>query len=55
VTINHSWKFFKYGSFPYGLGNAITFTIHEAIAVKDFNFEDISKKTENAIVQGISL
>ena len=55
ITVNNSWKFFKYGAFPYGLGNHITFTIHEALRVKDFSFEEISEITENTIVQGIKL
>jgi 1-acyl-sn-glycerol-3-phosphate acyltransferase len=55
VTVNNSWKFFRYGSFPYGLGNLITFTVHEALAVKDFNIEQLINKTENAVVQGIKI
>jgi 1-acyl-sn-glycerol-3-phosphate acyltransferase len=55
ITINNSWKFFRYGFFPYGLGNHITFTIHDAMSVKDYAFEDLMSKTENAIVQGIKL
>ena len=55
ITINNSWKFFKFGIFPYGLGNHITFTIHDALAVEHYAFEDLMSKTENAIVQGIKL
>ncbi len=55
VTINNSWKFFRFGAFPYGLGNTISFTIHKSMAVKGFDFEKISEATENAIVQGIKL
>ena len=55
VTINNSWKFFRFGFFPYGLGNHITFTIHEAMPVKEHTFDDLMSKTENAIVQGIKL
>jgi len=55
ISINNSWKFFRYGAFPYGLGNRITFTIHEAMAVKDYSFAEMMEKTENAIVQGIKL
>ncbi len=55
ISINNSWKFFRFGAFPYGLGNHITFTIHEAFAVKDYPFAEIMEKTENAIVQGIKL
>lgn len=53
VTINDSWKFFRYGMFPYGLANHITFTVHEAMAVKDYSFEEIMIKTEKAVVEGI--
>lgn len=55
ISVNNSWKFFRYGAFPYGLGNHITFTIHEAFAVKDYPFAEIMQKTENTIVQGIKL
>lgn len=55
ISINNSWKFFRYGMFPYGLGNHITFTIHEAIEVKNYSFEDLMLKTENTIIQGIKL
>ena len=55
ISINNSWKFFKYGTFPYGLGNHITFTINDVIAVKAFEFEEIMEKTQNAIVQGIKV
>lgn len=53
VSINNSWKLFKYGFFPLGLGNRITFTIHKPLSVKDLSFDEIMKQTEQAIVQGI--
>jgi 1-acyl-sn-glycerol-3-phosphate acyltransferase len=53
ISINNSWKLLKYGTFPYGLGNHITFVVHEAFAVKDFAFEAIMKKTESAVINGI--
>jgi 1-acyl-sn-glycerol-3-phosphate acyltransferase len=55
VSINNSWKLLKYGTFPYGLGNHITFVVHEAFAVKDFEFKDIMQKTESAVVNGIKI
>jgi 1-acyl-sn-glycerol-3-phosphate acyltransferase len=55
LTINNSWKFVKYGFFPFGLGNRLTFTVHKPIAVKDFSFEEIMEKTEKAIVQSIKI
>jgi 1-acyl-sn-glycerol-3-phosphate acyltransferase len=53
ITINNSWKFVKYGFFPFGLGNRLTFTVHNALAVKDYCFEDILQKTEQVIVNAI--
>jgi 1-acyl-sn-glycerol-3-phosphate acyltransferase len=55
LTINNSWKFVKYGFFPFGLGNRLTFTVHKPKAVKDFSFEEIMEKTEKAIVQSIKI
>jgi len=55
ISINNSWKLVKYGTFPYGLGNHITFVVHEAFAVKDFEFKEIMQKTESAIVNGIKI
>jgi 1-acyl-sn-glycerol-3-phosphate acyltransferase len=53
ITINNSWKMVKFGAFPMGLGNKLQFIIHEAIAVKDFSFEEIIERTENAVIQSI--
>jgi len=55
ISINNSWKFFRYGAFPYGLGNHITFTIHKALAVENHTFAELMEKTESAIVQGIKV
>jgi 1-acyl-sn-glycerol-3-phosphate acyltransferase len=54
ISINNSWKLMKYGTFPYGLGNRITFVVHEAIAIKDFEFDEIMKKTEAAVINGVN-
>lgn len=53
VTINNSWKVFRYGSFPMGLGNCLKFTIHPALAVNAYDFNTILEKTEQCIVAGI--
>lgn len=55
ITINNSWKIVKYGFFPLGLGNRLTFTVHNPLSVKDLSFEEIMEKTEKAIVQGIKI
>jgi len=53
ITINGSWKLVKFGFFPLGLGNRITFTVHKPMAVKDFSFEDLMTRTEAAIVNSL--
>ena len=55
ITINNSWKFVKYGFFPFGLGIRLTFTVHEALAVRDYPFEELMQKTEQKIVNAIEL
>jgi 1-acyl-sn-glycerol-3-phosphate acyltransferase len=53
VSINNSWKVFKYGSFPLGLGNKITFTVHQPIAVKSTDFNTLFEQTRKAVVEGV--
>jgi 1-acyl-sn-glycerol-3-phosphate acyltransferase len=53
VSINNSWKMVKYGFFPLGLGNRLTFTVHEPMAVNSMPFEELMEKTEKAIVGSI--
>ena len=53
ITINNSWKFVKFGFLPYGIGNRITFTIHNAIPVKDSDIEDLTNKVEAIIIANI--
>lgn len=53
ISINNSWKLFKFGFFPLGLGNHLTFTVHKALSVKDLSFDDIMNQSEQAIVDGI--
>jgi 1-acyl-sn-glycerol-3-phosphate acyltransferase len=55
ITINNSWKMVKYGFFPLGLGNRLTFTVHKPLAVADFSFEEIMKQTEKAVVESIKI
>ena len=55
ISINNSWKIVKYGFFPLGLGNHLTFTVHNPIAVSQVPFEDLMTRTEQAVVQGIKL
>ncbi len=53
ITINNSWKFVKFGFFPFGLGKHITFTVNNAFAVNQYPFEELMKKTEQAVIQSI--
>jgi 1-acyl-sn-glycerol-3-phosphate acyltransferase len=53
ITINNSWKMVKFGFFPLGLGNHLTFTVHKPLSVKEVSIEDIMKTTESVIVQAI--
>ena len=55
VSINNSWKVVKYGFFPLGLGNRLTFVVHKPIAVKDYEFSELMEITEKAVVQGIKI
>jgi 1-acyl-sn-glycerol-3-phosphate acyltransferase len=53
ITINNSWKMVKFGFFPLGLGNHLTFTIHKPLSVKEVSIEDIMKTTVSVILQTI--
>lgn len=55
VTINNSWKVFKYGKFPLGMFNRITFTVHQPIAVNQTDYNTLFEQTHRAIVDGISI
>jgi 1-acyl-sn-glycerol-3-phosphate acyltransferase len=53
VSINNSWKVVRFGSFPLGIGNRLTFTVQEPFAIKNIPFEEVMARTENAVIQGI--
>lgn len=53
LTINNSWKVFKYGKFPLGLGSPITITTHEPIKIDSLPFEELLEKTETVIKEHI--
>lgn len=53
ISINNSWKIVKYGFFPVGLGNHLTFTAHAPISVAEVPFEELMKETEKAVKEGI--
>lgn len=53
VSINNSWKMVKFGFFPVGLGNHLTFVVHNPLKVSEFSFPELMEKTESAVVKGI--
>jgi 1-acyl-sn-glycerol-3-phosphate acyltransferase len=54
ITINNSWKFVKFGNFPFGLGNKLIFTVHKPLVVKDYDFDTLMQITEKTIVEAIA-
>lgn len=53
VTINNSWKMVRFGFFPVGLGNKITFHFHPAISVKNTDFDSLLQQTEQQVIKKI--
>jgi 1-acyl-sn-glycerol-3-phosphate acyltransferase len=54
VSINNSWKMFRYGTFPLGLGNHLTFTVHKPIELATFvNKQELIAQIETTIKAGI--
>ena len=53
LTINNSWKVFKYGKFPLGLGSPITITTHQPIKIDSLPFDELISKVETVIKEHI--
>jgi 1-acyl-sn-glycerol-3-phosphate acyltransferase len=53
LTINNSWKMTPWGSFPLGIGNKLTFTIHPPFAIEGLSFAEIFERTEKAVVGSV--
>ena len=53
LTINNSWKVFKYGKFPLGIGSPITITTHQPIKIDSLPFDELISKVENVITEHI--
>lgn len=53
ISINNSWKMLKYGKFPNGIGNHITFDVHEPIPVEG-NLDTLIEKTEAIVTSGVT-
>ena len=53
LTINNSWKIFKYGKFPLGIGSPITIITHKPIKIDSMPFEELLAATESVIKKHI--
>lgn len=49
ITINNSWKIFKYGKFPLGIFSPITVETHKPIFIKNQNLNDVLNTVETQI------
>ena len=52
VSINNSWKILRYGKFPLGLGNHLTFKVHPPVPARDCTKETL-RSIEKQIVDDI--
>lgn len=52
ISINNSWMMLKYGKFPNGLGNHITFDVHNPIE-NTGNLDEMVTKVEAAVKAGL--
>ena len=55
LTVNNSWKVFRFGKYPCGLGSPISIEVHEPIRINAMPFEELLAKTEQAVKSGVQL
>ena len=55
VTINNSWKMYKYGKFPMGMFNRITLESFEPIPLKDADIPQVLADTERIIKEHVKV
>jgi len=53
ISINNSWKVFRYGKFPLGIGNRLKFKVHPPIAVSSCDYNTLFEHTEKTIIGDI--
>ncbi len=53
LTVNNSWKVFRYGKFPFGIGCPITITTHQPIAINSLPFDELRDIVEKEIINAI--
>jgi len=49
VTINHSWKISRHGSFPLGIGTKMVLKVHSPIAIPKEGIADTLSQLEEQI------
>lgn len=53
ISINNSWKMLKWGKFPNGIGNHITFTVHKPIEIST-DLDAVIEACEKAVVSSLT-
>ncbi|MGJ8548551.1 lysophospholipid acyltransferase family protein [Winogradskyella wichelsiae] len=54
VTVNNSWKMLRYGNFPMGIGNHMTFTVHKPVEIINFTDKtELIQQVEQTIINAI--
>jgi 1-acyl-sn-glycerol-3-phosphate acyltransferase len=53
ISINNSWKIFRYGKFPLGLINPLSFVVHQPFPIQGLTDEEILQRTEELILKGV--
>ncbi|THD69430.1 1-acyl-sn-glycerol-3-phosphate acyltransferase [Robertkochia marina] len=53
ISINNSWKTVRYGAFPMGVGNHITFDVHPSVEVSSTDTETLIDQIEETIISRI--
>lgn len=54
ISINNSWRVYKYGKFPLGMFNRITVETHKPIPLKNANLETVFDEIETTIKEHIN-
>ena len=54
LSINNSWKVFKYGKFPLGLFSPITIITHQPVKINSLPFEELIENIETTIKSNIN-
>lgn len=54
ISINNSWKMLRYGKYPYGIGNHLSFDVHKPIE-NGKNLDELIAITEERVISGITI